>query len=307
MTNFNSTTLGVLSLKDGEVSTSCYIAPHPRLRPYLSTYYFTVMESGGGNELCDWMNPEWASVRYAYRGQTRGSVYPDPMQPIPLAHFVGPTTRAGPFAAHTACVASIGFLPLGWCRFMREPANLWANRIGAAHEVDSIIPLAQLWDDVVEASEPRAIADLFDQILLAALDAPPLVSEEEEARISAAHAALIDPDIATVVALGDRLQLSAKQLHRFSVRIFGFAPKTLMRRQRFIRTLGAWMHDPKGNWTSALDLQYYDRPHFNRDFQAFFGMSPDQYRRFPHPIIGAAMRARLKALGEPLQALQAPV
>lgn len=296
----------MLTLKDGEVSASCYIAPHPRLRPYLTTYYFTVMESGDGDELCDWMNPEWASVRYAYRGETRGSVHPDPMAPIPLAHFVGPTTRAGPFAAHSAQVASIGFLPLGWRRFIREPASLWANRIGAASEVDSIIPLDAIWDDVVQAGTPQAISALFDRILLAALDAPALVSDEEEARINAAHTALIDPDIATVAALGERLGLTDRQLHRLSLPIFGFSPKTLMRRQRFIRTLAAWMRDPAGNWSGALDLHYYDRSHFNRDFQAFFGMSPGQYRHHPHPIIGAAMRARLKALGQPLQALQAP-
>lgn len=296
----------MLTLKGGEVSTSCYIAPHPRLRPYLTTYYFTVMEGADGDELCDWMNPEWASVRYAWRGQTRGSVHPNPMVPIPLAHFVGPTTRAGPFAAHSASVASIGFLPLGWCRFIREPANNWANRIGAAREVDSIIPLDDLWDDVVQAGAPQAIADLFDRKLLAALDAPSLVSDEEEARINAAHAALIDSDIASVAALGERLGLAPKQLHRLSRRIFGFAPKLLMRRQRFIRTLGQWFRDPNGIWSDALDLQYYDRSHFNRDFQAFFGMSPNQYRRLPHPIIGAAMRARLRALGQPLQALQAP-
>ncbi|MEQ1687280.1 MAG: helix-turn-helix domain-containing protein [Sphingopyxis sp.] len=296
----------MLTLKDGELSASCFIAPHPRLRPYLTTYYFTVLESADGDELCDWMNPEWASVRYAWRGQTRGSVHPDPMQPIPLAHFVGPTTRAGPFAARVACVASIGFLPLGWCRFMREPANNWANRIGAAGDVNAIIPMADLWGDVVRAGEPQSIAALFDRILLAALDAPPLVNQEEEARIGAAHSALIDPDMASVAALGERLGLAPKQLHRLSRRIFGFPPKLLMRRQRFIRTLGQWFRDPHGNWSDALDLQYYDCSHFNRDFRAFFGMSPDQYRRLPHPIIGAAMRARLKALGQPLQALQAP-
>lgn len=296
----------MLTLKDGEVSTSCYIAPHPRLRPYLSTYYFTVMESADGGELRDWMNPEWASVRYAYRGSTRGSVHPDAMAPIPLAHFVGPTTRAGPFAARSAQVASIGFLPLGWRRFMRDSACVWANRLSDAAEIDSILPLRALFDDVVRADDPPAIAKLFDAALLAALDGAPLIDPSEETQINVAHAALIDEQTATVTAMAERLGMTTKQLHRFSLRTFGFAPKLLMRRQRFIRTLAVAMRDPAGNWSSALDLHYYDRSHFNRDFQAFFGMSPDQYRRAPHPVIGAAMRARTKALGAPLQALQGP-
>ena len=58
--------------------------------------------------------------------------------------------------------------------------------------------------------------------------------------------------------------------------------------------------------TDALDAHYYDQAHFNRDFRRFFKMSPRQYRQHRHPIIGAAARARIQALGDPLQALQKP-
>ena len=297
----------MLSLAPGEVSASCFIAPHPRLKPYLSTYYFTAMESSGGDEVLDWMTPEWASVRYAYHGATRGGIHTEPMAEIPRTHFVGPTTLASPFASHSARVASIGFLPLGWCRFMKEPASNWANRVGPAGEIRAHARFMDYWPAIESARDPAAIAAIFDAMLLDALDRAGDASCTKEALIAAAHDALINPDITSAGAMADHLGMTSKQLHRFSTRVFGFTPKLLIRRQRFIRTLAAVMHNPASNWAAALDLQYYDQSHFNRDFREFYGMSPEQYRREPHPVISAAARARTKALGDPLPALQRPV
>ncbi len=298
----------MLALEEGAISTSRFIAPHPRVAPYLSTYYFTAIDTRGGEEVRDWMSPEWASVRFCWLGRTRGAVHSGPFEDVPAAQFAGPTTVTQPFAASLAQIASIGFLPLGWHRFMREPAANWANRIGSAELVKSILPFDTLLEEVAAAREPQAVADLFDARLIAAMDANPLTmaDAEEEDRIIAAHAALIDPAIGTVAQMTGRLGMSVKQLHRFSVRVFGFPPKLLLRRQRFLRTMAAVIHDPAANWAEALDAQYYDQSHFNRDFREFFGMSPEQYRRAPHPIIGAAAKARMKALGDPLQALQRP-
>lgn len=298
----------MLTLEEGATSASCFIAPHPRVAPYLSTYYFTAIEGRDGEEVCDWMNPEWASVRFCWVGQTRGTVHSGPFDWVPRAHFAGPTTVTLPFGATRAKIASIGFLPLGWHRFIREPASNWANRISAAEDVATILPFAGLLQQVETIGEPQAMAAHFDAMFLAALDAHPLniAQAEEEQRIIAAHAALIDPATSTVAEMTERLGMTVKQLHRFSLKVFGFPPKLLIRRQRFIRTLAAVIHNPAANWADAIDLQYYDQPHFNRDFREFFGMSPDQYRRLPHPVLGAAARARMKALGDPLQALQRP-
>ncbi|QJQ31736.1 AraC family transcriptional regulator [Sphingomonas lacunae] len=298
----------MLTLEDGETSASCFIAPHPRVAPYLSTYYFTAIEGPDGQEIRDWMNPEWASVRFCWLGQTRGSIYDGPFRDVPPAHFAGPTTVTQPFSAARAHIASIGFLPLGWHRFMREPAANWANRIDEASLVKTILPFDSMLDQVRDAASPEAVAELFDAILIAAMDGHPLTDAEaeEEQRIIAAHAVLVDPATSTVAQMTDRLGMTVKQLHRFSLKLFGFPPKLLIRRQRFIRTMAAVIHNPAANWADALDLQYYDQPHFNRDFREFFGMSPDQYRRLPHPVISAAAKARMKALGDPLQALQRP-
>ncbi|MEY4271039.1 MAG: hypothetical protein RLZZ58_2255 [Pseudomonadota bacterium] len=288
------------------VSVSQFVAPHPRLRPYLTTYYFTSIDSPDGEAVSDWLNPEWASVRYCYRGETRGNIHPLPMEVVPPVHFSGPTTRAQPFATHMARVASIGILPAGWARFIAEPASNWADRSGEMHELATPVDFDALLAPLRAAASVADMAALFDAALLAILDQKPLVSAAMEARINTAHVALLDPAISTVAALADRLGLTMTQLERFSRRMFGFPPKRLLNRQRFVRTLAVIMRDPAAPWVRALDANYYDQAHFNRDFHKIFGMSPEQFRRHPHPVLSAAAAARIKALGDPLQALQRP-
>lgn len=289
-----------------EASRTRFIAPHPRLQPYLSAYYFTEIDSPDGAPVRDLMNPEWASIRFRWSGDTTGCFVGEEEYPIPPLHFVGPTSLAGPFSAYHSRIASIGFLPAGWSMFIDEPAANWADRLDDGAHVKTPIRFNAYFDAVVAAGDPDAIAPIFDQMLLEALDNQPLIDAEEEAKVRAAHMALMDPDITTVAELAERLDWTIVQLQRRSLRMFGFPPKLLLRRQRFVRTLAAIMRDPTSNWSNALDQHYHDQAHFNRDFRQFFDMSPSEYRAMPHPIIGAASKARMQFMGDPLQALQKP-
>lgn len=290
---------------DGSSHTR-FIAPHPRLQPYLSVYYFTAIDSLDGEPVRDWMNPEWASVRFRYSGDTLGGFVGQELRDIPPSHFVGPTSLAGPFAAHHARIASIGFLPVGWSMFINESADVWADRLDDASLVKTPVDFADMMHAASSAHDLDDMAIRFDNILLDALDNRPLIDAATEQRVRTAHAAIMDPEVTSVTQLAERLQLSIAQLQRISLRIFGFPPKLLLRRQRFVRTLAVIMRDPESNWSDALDMNYYDQAHFNRDFRQFFKMSPREYRAHPHPIIGAASKARMAAMGDPLQALQRP-
>lgn len=290
---------------DGSSDTR-FIAPHPRLQPYLSVYYFTAIDSPDGRPVNDWMNPEWASVRFRYSGDTLGGFVGEPLREIPPMHFVGPTSLAGPFSAMHARIASIGFLPAGWCMFIDQSADIWADRLDDAARVKTPVDFEQMMRVARTATSLDEMAERFDAILLDALDNRPLIDPKGEERVRAAHAALLDPEITTVAQMAERMQMSIAQLQRLSSRIFGFPPKLLLRRQRFVRTLAVIMRDPESNWSAALDAHYYDQAHFNRDFRQFFKMSPREYRAQPHPIIGAASKARMAVLGDPLQALQKP-
>ena len=113
-----------------------------------------------------------------------------------------------------------------------------------------------------------------------------------EVEIENLHEALADPDISSVADLADATGISQQRLERLCRTVFGFPPKRLLRRQRFLRTLGSVMMDPELKWSAALDDQYFDQAHFNRDFQEFMGMSPSRYLAMPRRSVFASTLAR---------------
>src|SRR5690606_5752771 len=93
----------------------------------------------------------------------------------------------------------------------------------------------------------------------------------QEAQVLACQAALRDPDIASVAQLGERLGVGERSLERLCGRYFGFPPKLLLRRQRFLRSLAQFMFANRRTWSEAIDGQYYDQAQFVRDFRSFMG------------------------------------
>nr|WP_237489124.1 helix-turn-helix domain-containing protein [Tsuneonella aeria] len=118
-----------------------------------------------------------------------------------------------------------------------------------------------------------------------------------EAEIFACQELLRDPAIGEVSVLQDRLGASIKSLERLCCRYFGFTPKVLLRRQRFLRSLAQHMLDPSLSWIDALDEQYHDQAQFVREFKAFMGITPTAYGKLPHPILRPIMQQRMADQG----------
>lgn len=284
-----------------------FSAPHPDLRPYITTYYIAQVESADGRPLQDLLHPEWGSVRYVCDGAIRASAQPDPLAPIPPIVLVGHSARATRIECTSVRIASFGLLPLGWHYFVGQSAHLLADRSSPAEIVKSRMDFAALFPAVAAAANVEDLTAIFDNALRQALMQIPSSVRQDDDSIGKLHRALIDPDISSVAEIADRLGLTGTQLERLSKRVFGFPPKLLIRRQRFLRTLALFMRHPTSKWGEILDPQYHDQAHFNRDFQRFFGMSPSQYMTMEKPIVMAGAMARMKALGDPLQGLHAPV
>jgi AraC-like DNA-binding protein len=85
--------------------------------------------------------------------------------------------------------------------------------------------------------------------------------------------------------------------------MFGFAPKLLLLRQRFLRTLHVLRTRLDEPWAKLLDAAYSDQSHFVRDFHRFMGMSPTAYFKRPHPVLDPAALLRMREIGESLQGL----
>ena len=182
------------------------------------------------------------------------------------------------------------------------PADRWADKVCAVDAAPEFALLATLKREIDGITDPEQIAALFDHILLQAISAP----DPLEADIESIHQAVANPKISNVGELAEMTGISKQRLERLSRRIFGFRPKLLLRRQRFLRTLANIMEHPELKWSDAMDGQYFDQAHFNREFQQFMGMSPGQYIAMPRATSSAANRARAAHVGQLLQLLQVP-
>ena len=264
------------------------------LQPYFTALYATTVECTAGERVTDCLHPEWAALRF-----TEG--------PLPLARigvgamerqwpFVanGPTSKAIQFGVTRSRVWGLGLQPAGWSKFVGRPANSLRDRTvdGSTHEAFALFtPIL----DIVQSARGDAdgIANGINEFLMRHADRP--VPYEDQ--ILACQSALRDPDIANVAELEERLDIGERSLQRLCGRYFGFPPKLLLRRQRFLRSLAQFMSDPTPTWIKALDGQYYDQAQFVRDFRAFMGMTPSEYADAPHPILEKVIAQRMADQG----------
>jgi AraC-like DNA-binding protein len=283
------------------------LAPEP-LRPYVTTCYRTdVVCSPRAPWLEDLLHPEWANLRFLTNGSAESVIGPGEARACPDFTVTGPTSRAMRFRVGSGHSWGIGLLPLGWARLFGAAASDYADRFvdgGADPVFAAFRPLAAALaaSDGHHASELALIESHLAQILAAAGPADPA----QEAAILALNAALVDPDMLTVADIAARMGMTVRSVERLSRRAFGFPPKLLLRRQRFLRSLARFMLDPSLRWIDSLDCHYHDQSHFVRDFRRFMAMSPSEYARADKPLLIAAARARAAIAGEAVQGLHAP-
>lgn len=288
-----------------DVARVRFFLPSPELAPYVSTYYLTEVNVPEGCRVEDWMHPEWANLRFARNDAWEAAIGPEPLRPCSHIIATGPTSMAAHFVTGSMYCWGIGLLPLGWARFVAAPASDFADRFTDGLAEPAFAAFAPLLTSLFSAlPDPEAEAARIDAFLRDLLPGHPPAQDEE--RIRAAHAALVDPALASVTALAERTGMSPRSFERLSLRAFGFSPKLLLRRQRFLRSLGQFMLDPSLTWISTLDWHYHDQAHFVRDFRRFMGMTPKRYAALDKPVLRAAARARAAMTGVPVQGLQPP-
>lgn len=289
----------------GNAITIRFALPSVGLRPYVTTYYRTeVVASPSEPVLEDLLHPEWPNLRFMGAGWAQSAIGNAPLAPSPAFCVTGPTSKPARFRIGSGCSWGIGLMPLGWACLIDAPAHEYADSVvdgDADPAFAAFRPLAA----ALAAGDGDFAADLAMIEAQMAILTP---KETPTARaITALNTALVDPEISTVADLAARVGMNVRSLERLSKRAFGFTPKLLLRRQRFLRSLAQFMLDPSLNWLSTLDYQYHDQAHFVRDFKRFMGMSPSAYARLDKPLLVAAARARMAIAGEAVQGLQRPV
>lgn len=278
-------------------------APPAALQRYFTSFYITEIGLPEGQVVADALQPEWANLRF-FAG-ARPACWIEGGDYVAEARFVatGPSTRSTHFRLGATRFWGIGLLPLGWARFIGQPADDHANLVTDGHAHPSFAPFVQLADGLF-GPEPDEAAEMAK--IIATFDAMPKLDADEESRILAIHAALVDPETVTVAELVDRVGASQRTIERSCSRHFGFSPKLLLRRQRFMRSLAQFMLDRSLKWIGAIDAHYHDQAQFVRDFREFMGVSPRQYAAQPHPVLERFMYERARVHGAAVQTLDIP-
>ncbi|MBA2918614.1 helix-turn-helix domain-containing protein [Sphingomonas sp. MAH-20] len=276
-----------------------YWLPDPRLDGLVSGYHRYAIEPAAGERHRDVFFPGWANMRFHVAGEHWRVRLGDDSFDVPRTALFGPTSKAGYSEGASGIVVGAGITPLGWYRLNRGDAVGFADRIAPLAELigSEAAPLA------TAAAAPREdIKARFDTIFLRLLDQP----RSDEARVAQVHRYLMDPGQGGVAEMAARLGLSHRTLNRVARAAFGFGPKLLVRRARFLRSLMALRGASASTWASRIESSYYDHSHFNRDAQEFLGMSPGEFMRLPKPLNDASARLRMQILGAPAQALLHP-
>jgi AraC-like DNA-binding protein len=298
----------VTQSRTGPSITLRFALPRAELRPFVTTYYYAeVRASEREPVLEDYLHPEWANLRFIAADRCESAIGGEDLCAVPPFAATGPTTRPARFRIGSGRMWGIGLMPAGWAALVAGPAGDYADRFvdGLADPAFAAFhPLARALGESEEgfAEGLARIEEHMDRIL-AERGAGRIVTGEP---ILAISAALVDPDLATVAELAERVGMTVRSLERLTRRAFGFPPKLLLRRQRFLRSLAQFMLDPSLKWLHALDGQYHDQAHFVRDFKRFMGMNPTDYARLDKPFLVAAARARMEIAGQAVQGLHAP-
>lgn len=255
--------------------------PDDSLLTYVTFYYFVT--SAGPLE--DFLYPEWGNVRLALSGDWRVTLEgygPEPQVDV----LFGPTDRCGAVTTAGGRIVGFGMSPLGWRRLIGTDAVEMANRVK---------PLGDCLGPPGPELRAAFAADRTDAEGVARLNALLIDLVARRPRETAAHIA-VDQALrerpATVPAFAAGAGMAPRTLHRQCLQLYGFAPKRLLRRQRFLDTLGQVRTAVGNPLREALDAAYFDQAHFYRDFHEFMGMSPRAYFTASRALMARAAAAQ---------------
>ena len=272
------------AVPDGPVRVNVY-RPSQTLEGYLTFFY--AVEADGPLE--DFLYPEWGNVRFARSGAWSVDMpgfYPPGRQE---RHLFGPTDRPGKVETAGGRLFGFGLTPVGWHRLFGAHAGEMANRV---------VPLGsrlgisdeELHKWVIEASDDLVLVHCFEELIASLITQGPPIGGSV---LAVDRAFRLRPR--TVAEFACSAGLTDRTLHRVCLRSFGFAPKRLLRLQRFLDALGHMRSAVGEPIIEALGLAYYDAAHFYHDFRTFMGMTPREYLSAPRPLMAAAAKAQMSA------------
>lgn len=259
--------------------------PSAALEPYVTFYYFVTATT----PIVDFLYPEWGNVRLALAGEWQVAV-PGHYERVPLpAVLFGPTDRRSVVTAGPGRMIGFGMTPVGWCRLIGGGIDAMANAVRPLGDALGVDPVALRAAFLADGEDEAASVARWNALLEG------VVARRPADALTVAVDRALRTTPADVGAFADSLGVSTRSLHRLCLRTFGFTPKRLLNRQRFLRTLGQVRSAVRHPLPRAIGADYYDMPHFYRDLRDFMGMAARDYFAAPRPLMGPAAIAQQEA------------
>lgn len=190
---------------------------------------------------------------------------------LPQVVLFGPTSRATRLVASGGAAVTIGLSALGWAGVVGRSAAALGDRVVAAGDVFDARLVAALIGAVAQGCG-EGIANRLDAVLGAS---PPSRCPDEPLVLGLTE--IIEKGGITVAeTAGEQLGVASHVVRRSALRHFGYPPKVLLNRRRFVHALERMILANRG-YSEAARHGYFDASHFIRDAKRFLGMTP---RRF---------------------------
>ncbi len=283
------------------VVDSDFYPPPSQFDGCFTTFYHATLSSEEGSMVSDYLQPEWCGIRFFAGGTPNARIGNTSVEGARFT-ATGPSSLPCKFEIGDATMWGVGILPLGWARFIDGDARDLANVVcdGAKH------PTFAKFDCMSDVlCDPDADTNAQFEALIEDLTRL-MRPNRDEPKIMRVHEAMVDVSYTAVGDLADACGMSIRTLERVCRRYFGFTPKLLMRRQRFMRSLTSFMLHRGTRWTEAMDGHYHDQAQFTREFHEFMTMNPSEYAALDHPILSSFMEARARVWGSAAQTLDKP-
>jgi AraC-like DNA-binding protein len=277
-----------------------YDRPDAALVDYVTGYHLYAAHGPAAMGMENWFLPGTANVRVTLdAGPIAVSIGRYHCDPLPVAALFGPTSHAIHTRTNGGIMIGFGISALGWSRFFTGVAGTYRNRIVPLGEAASQGFSRRLVATLAAVGDEHGVKPALDAFLLAEIGVP---SPDEELIRQIARM-VIDDLPGGVAAVSRTTGVPQDALRRLCNRHFGFLPKTLLIRARFLRSLVPLIEARGPIDYTNIDPGYVSASHFLRDAHAVLGTTPRRFLHAQTEFLVASLRARAAVLGSATQAL----